>query len=851
MRTLLRRLHYLLNRARFDRELADDLEFHREMAARHGNIPLGNPLRLREESRDAWGWTWIDRLGQDLRYAARVLRRSWAFTLAAVLMLAVGTGANVAVFGFFNLVVLRPLDVREPDSLLRFHRRGLDRYAFAVPYPEAAFFRQHARTLSAVIAVHKASVSIDGEEKPVDASFVTPDFFDELGGASSVGRPLDPARDGPAGADPVVVLGHGFWQRRFGGDPSIVGRTLEVNGKPATIVGVAAREFGGVGSGVGELAIWAPIAQQPYFVSGSTLLTDLSAEGPGVSLWGRIREGSSATAAEDELAALAAELRRQHPADIWEHERLPSEPGGYVSSMIAGNRRGTGAEARDPVYQILALVSALTLMILAVACGNLGSMLLARGVARQREIAIRVAVGVSRARLVRQMLTESLLLALLGAGGGLVLGAFVLRGLLVASGAPAWLDPTPDWRVAAFALSIGVLSAVLFGLTPALKIGREQQGARRARHVLIGAQVAASCVLLIVAGLLGRALGTATSSSPGFDAARAMTVSPGLTSHGYTPSRSRAYLETLGDRVRAIGGVVSVALALSPPLGRVTITAGADFDERRVDFRVNHVSAGFFSTMGIPILRGRDLRPDERHVVVLSEMMARQAWPGEDPLGKTLVLGDPFTVVGIAGNVRAARFGEPENGQAYFPIEDGHWSSMSVLVRTSGAPGGLARAVTLTASGIDPGVRPRVDVMSRAFEDDLQGAEYSALAVSALGGIAQLLACFGIVGVVSYAVSQRTREIGIRVALGARPASVLAIVLRHLSLPVAAGLAAGVTAAALLSQALRGRLYGVSHLDVTAYAGAVALFVVTAALAAAIPAQRALRVDPLEALRHE
>ena len=195
MRTLLRRLHYLLHRDRFDRELADDLEFHREMSARVGHIPLGNPLRLREESRDAWGWTWIDRLGQDLRYAGRVLRRSWAFTLAAVLMLAVGTGANVAVFGFFNLVVLRPLDVREPGSLLRFHRRGLDRYAFAVPYPEAAFFRQHARTLSALIAVHPTRVSIGGDETPIDAGFVTPNFFEELGGASSLGRPLDPARD--------------------------------------------------------------------------------------------------------------------------------------------------------------------------------------------------------------------------------------------------------------------------------------------------------------------------------------------------------------------------------------------------------------------------------------------------------------------------------------------------------------------------------------------------------------------------------------------------------------------------------------------------------------------------------
>jgi predicted permease len=423
--------------------------------------------------------------------------------------------------------------------------------------------------------------------------------------------------------------------------------------------------------------------------------------------------------------------------------------------------------------------------------------------------------------------------------------------LLRSTGAPAWLDASPDWRVAAFALAMGALSAILFGLAPALQIGRQQHGARAARHLLIGAQIAASCVLLIVAGLLGRALGTLTSTSPGFDVARTMIVSPALRSNGYTPSRARAYFETLGARLRAIGGTESVALALSPPLGRVTITAGAEVDGHHVDLRVNHVSAGFFETMSIPILRGRALRPDERHVVVISESMARQAWPGEDPLGKTLVLGDRFTVVGISSNVRVARFGEPENSQVYFPIENEHWPAMSMLVRTAGAPADLARAVTVAASAIDPDVHPRLDAMSRAFEDSLRGAQYSALAVTALGGIAQLLACLGIVGVVSYTVSQRTREIGIRMALGARPASVLAIVLRHLSWPVGLGLVVGVTAAAALSQVLRGRLYGVSHLDAAAYAGAIGLFIVTTAIAAAIPAQRALRVDPLRALRHE
>ncbi len=851
MGTFLRRLHYLLNRRRLDRELAGDLEFHREMSARQGNMPVGNALRLREEARDEWGWTWIDRFGQDLRYAARVLRRAPAFTLGAILMLAIGIGVNVAVFGFFNLMVLRPINVREPDSLLRFHRRGINQYAFAVPYPEADFFRRHSRTLAAVIAVNKTSVSIEGDDKPLEASFVTANFFSELGGASSVGRTLDPVRDEAAGSDPVVVLGHEFWMGHFGGDPSAVGSTLRINGKAATVVGVAAKHFGGVGSGTFEPAFWAPITQQPYFVNGSRLLTDLAVESPGVSLWGRVRAGGSAKAAEEELASLAAELRRQYPGEIWERERLPSEPGGYITSMITGNRRGTGAEQRDPVYPVFGLAAALTLLILAVACGNVGSMLLALGVSRQREIAIRVAIGAGTGRLIRQLFTESLLLAVAGSGAGLVLGAVVLRGLLAVSGAPAWMDPAPDWRVAGFSLAAGFASAIAFGLTPALQIGRQRNRAQTARQILIGAQVAASCVLLIVAGLLARALNHVTGNSPGFEIAQVVTISPGLAGNGYTPARSRAYLEALEARLRGMGGVQSVALALSPPLGHVTITAGTEINGHQVNFQMNHVSSGFFETMKIPILRGRALRPGERHVMVVSESMARQGWPGEDAAGKTLEFGDPFTVVGIAGNVRVTKFAESDTVQAYFPIEDENWPSLAMLVRTGGSPKSLAGEVMNASRGLDANLFPSVDLMSSAYRASLQGAEYSTLAVSALGLIAQLLACFGIIGVVSYAVSQRTKEIGIRMALGARPAGVLAVVLRNLSLPVGVGLVAGVSAAAGLSQVLRGRLWGLSNLDPAAYAGAVAVFLVTAAIAAALPAQRALRIDPLRALRHE
>jgi predicted permease len=427
----------------------------------------------------------------------------------------------------------------------------------------------------------------------------------------------------------------------------------------------------------------------------------------------------------------------------------------------------------------------------------------------------------------------------------------VLRILLAAAGAPAWMHPTPDWRVAAFSLAMGFGAAVLFGLTPALQVGRQRYRAQIARRILIGAQVSASCVLLIVTGLLVHALDRAAFSSPGFEYERVISISPGLSDSGYTPARAQEYFETLKERLRAISGVQSVSLALSPPLGQVTITVGTEINGHHVVFQRNDVSPGFFETMSIPLLRGRDLRPNERHVVVISEAMARQVWPEGDPLGKNFVLGDSFTVVGVAGSVRSLKFGESDTVQAYFPIEAANWPSLAVLVKTAGAPNDLARNAIAVARELDSKTRPSVESLAHAFQTNLQHAQHSTLAVSVLGMVAQFLACFGIVGVVSYAISQRTKEIGIRMALGARPVQILSVVLCQLAFPVGSGLIAGVAAAAALSQLLRGRLYGLSNLDPGAYMGAIGVFVVTATIAAAIPAQRALRIDPLRALHHE
>jgi predicted permease len=837
MNQFFRRIRYLLNRRRLDRELAGDMEFHREMAAStgagHGHF--GNALLLREQARDAWGWTWIDRLAQDLRYAARMLRKSPGFTAAAILMLALGIGVNVAAFGVFDLLFLRPLPVRDPGTLLKFARSAPQDYADNFAYPEVAFYREHAKTLSAVFASDGAKVTINGDERQGNASFVTANFFSGLGATAKLGRLLDPARDEASGARPAVVLGQAFWQLYCGADPSIVGKTIRINDAPATVVGVASREFSGLGRDTPDL--WAPITQQPYFVKNSRL-ADFSETGLSVPMWGRLQPGLTPKAAEEELKSLAAELHGKHPKDVWEKESLPSEPGGYANTI------------RREMVPVFALVGALGFLILSAACGSLGSLLLARGVARQREIAIRVAVGAGRARLIRQLFTESLVLALLGSVAGLVLGCVAARFLMVWTEAPPWLDPAPDRRVVAFAIGMGFAAAILFGLTPAWQSSRPRPRGTVTRQFLIGAQVAASCVLLIVAGLLVRAMDQAMYADPGFDYRHVISVDPAL--RGYTPAAARAYFTALEARLRGVPGIASVALVSNPPLGNRWTVSQTEIAGRAVNVHINHIDPAFLRTMNIPLLLGRNLVPGDTRAIIVSESLARLRWPAENPVGQTFRLGDEdLAVAGVSGSARLVSPEDSDAVEVYRLAQTDLLPSMVAMVRTSAAPEGLVRVVASTAKSIDPRLVPEVQLMKSAFRETLRTAQSSALAVSLLGLIALLLAGGGIVGLVGYAVSQRTKEIGIRMALGARPAHVLSVVLRQFSLPVAAGMIVGVGGAAALSKVLRSLLYGIGNLDAIAYVGAIAAFGVTVAVAALLPARRALHVDPMRALRHE
>ncbi len=686
MKQLYRRLYYLLNRSRFDRELADDMEFHREMAARNGNeSSFGNPLKLREESRDAWGWTWIDRLGQDLRYAARTLRKSPGFTLAAVAMLAIGIGVNIAAFGFFNLLVLKPLPIQDPQTLVRIQRSAPGNFATHLPYPEMAFFREHARSLASVIAINDSDLTTDGEARRLKAQFVTGNFFDELGASLLLGRTLNDDRT----TEPVVVLSQQFWQRHFGADRSVVGKTIRLNGKPIVITGVASEKFSGLSMGSPDL--WAPIVHQPYFVDGSHLLTDFS--GSGVRMFGRLRPGVTPKTTEDELKQLAADLRHQHPNDIWENEAPLARPTVHAKDLSGKSTRSTSEDTsdRDKMYVIVALVGSFVFLILAVACGNLGSLLLARGVAREREIEIRMAIGAGRARLIRQLFTESLLPALLGSAAGLLVGSVVLHILMRMTDAPVWLDLTPDWRVFVFAVAIGFVAAILFGLTPALQLVRQRHRATATRQFLIGAQVAGSCVLLIVAGLFVRALDRAMSAHPGFEYQQVVSISPGLASHGYSPEVARTYMDTLRNHLLGLPGIKSVSLVTVPPLGNAVETIGTEIAGHPVSIHLNRVDSQFFETMTIPLLRGRALQPGDTNAVVIGESLARLRWPNEDALGKQFSTdnGAGNLVVGVAGTARQVRRQDAGGVEAYYLADAASLPNTTMLVKTSGPPEGL------------------------------------------------------------------------------------------------------------------------------------------------------------------
>ena len=755
--------------------------------------------------------------------------------MTAIVVLALGIGVSTLAFSLYNIAALQYLPLRDPATVVRIQRRSPGNITPGLPYASIAYYRENAKSLSAVMATMRAApMVLNLDEQRFNATFVSSNYFSELGGYGATGRLFDAARDDAASA-PVCVLSFRLWQRQFEGDPSIVGKVIHLGGKPATIIGVASEAFASLGTDNPD--IWLPLLQHSYFVEGSKPLTDPKFDGL-IGMWGRLAPGVSRSSAEQELLSLTDQLRKIYPAVIWDDEYFVITPGAHFLSLEGG----------PPV---LALVGLLVFLILAIACANLGGLLLARGAGREREVQLRFDLGARKLRVFRQLLTENLLLGLLGSIAALPFSYGVLRLVLVYSSAPAWMSALPDWRVFLFASAMGVFAALLFGLLPTLQMVRRKRNRSLWHQCVVCAQVGGSCVLLILAGLLVRATLHTLYSDPGFGYEQVLSIDPKMNEHGFVPAQAGAYLNQLRSRLGAVPGVSLVSLARIPPLVNTMVSfTSIDVGNRRILIYPNWVSPEFFQTMQIPLLRGRTFRNGEKNSVLISESLARGRWPNLDPIGKRWEKSNDV-VIGVVGNTRAMEFNNTDATEIYYPPAADDFAEMSVLVRAVGDPNTLTPAIKAIASSIDAGLYPTITPLKAGFRKNVSQVEQIAAIISLLGSIAMFLAVVGLLGLVSYAVSQRTKEIAIRLALGANRIEILATVLRRFAWPVLIGLIVGVAATATLSQVLRRGLYGISGLDPISYVSAITILIAILAAAAWLPIRRAFQLEIARTLHFE
>jgi predicted permease len=630
MGELWRRLWFLLNRSRFERELREEMEAHRAMKGPDG-APFGNILRLRDEAVDAWGWRWLERLLQDLRFACRLLWRAPAFTVTAVVVLSLGVGVNLAAFQMFDRLALTMRPVRDPQTLMRLYRRSPRSTTTTFSYPAFDFYRQQQSRVSGAMAHLRTSVAIgDDEGRRVDAKFVTGNYFVEMGASPLAGRLLDPT-DERGDAPPVAVVSEHLWRSVLAADAAAVGRPLRVNGQSFLIVGVVSRLF--VGLDEHSPSIWVPLTQHRAAFPGSTLLTDWTAG--AVEFYGRIPADAPIAAVEADLRATIDALRSQRPDQVWDEEWLEIREAGRLVSL-------------DEAAPAFALIGALVGLVLVAACMNLGLLVLARTLVRDREFAVRLSVGATRARLARQLLTEHLLLGLLGAAAGCLVAMPAAAAVFRLAGSSPALGPEFNLRTAVVATALAVLSSIVFGFAPVWQTLRPVSERRlRMRSVLLAAQVTTAMALLALSGLLVRGVTRIVRVPLGFEYQQTLVADPDLASHGVSAA-AEDYWRRVDARLRQQPGIRNLALTSLPPLGdRVTVNR-----ERTVFY---DVTPSYFDTLGISLVRGRIFTADERGVVVVSEGLARRRWPDEDPLGKTY---DGDTIVGVVSNARTVRLRE-------------------------------------------------------------------------------------------------------------------------------------------------------------------------------------------------
>jgi predicted permease len=812
---------------------------------------------------------------QDLRFALRQFAKSPGFTFAAVLTLALGLGANIAIFSIVNGIILRPLPAQEPQQIvvLAAEQRDAPLGVYYLSYPELIDFRHQSDAFSDLFAygVSLEGMSADNKADHFLASHVTGNYFSALGVKPLIGRLFLPGEGETPGSEALVVLGYSYWQKRFGGSANVIGRQVLIDGNPATVIGVTPKPFHGTSFGLdmdGYLPLSMAASTDPEMWSGrkDRRWVVLGRRKPGVSL---AQARSSARLVADRLA-----------------EQYPATDKGISVDVIAERLSRPLPLPNNLVAIIAGLFLFLAVVVLLLACVNVASILLVRATVRESEMAIRAALGASRARLIGQMLSESVLLALLGAAAGVALGIRASRwisDLRLTSTIPTSVDFGLDWRVMAYALMAALFAAAAVGLWPALRVARSNlsQAIResgrsgsggvaryRVRNILVAGQMAGSLMLLIIAGLFVRSLESAQHMYLGFEPDHMLNLIVDPHEVGFDEARTTNFYRELKDRVRALPGVQSAALAYSIPMGNYAEAGGVSIEghptpagEQPPVIMFNAVDPDYFRTLKIPLLRGRGfLASDDEHapqVAVVNKTMAERFWPNEDPIGKRFTTDESkgiWQVVGIAQDGKYGVLAEDQQPYFYLPLGQHFLSLRALEIRTSIAPESLMLEIQREIKNLDP----ELPILSiRTMSDSLSGANgfmifrIGALLASSIGCMGLTLAVVGVYGVVAFAASQRTREIGIRMALGANRMQMLKLVLRQGVRIVLAGAAVGLCVTFAISRAIADLLVGVSATDPFTFIGATVLLVVVALYGCYVPARRAMNVDPMVALRYE
>jgi macrolide transport system ATP-binding/permease protein len=889
IRELFSRLFAPFRKAALDQELDKDLHEHLEMlvgeyrergmneqeARRAARIRFGGIEQIKEMHREQRGLQSLETLSQDVRYAVRQMRRTPGFALVAVLTTALAIGMNAGIFSVLNALAFHPVAVRGGERLVSvypiFQGRKIRHTSGSIhmfSYAEYKAYRDENHVFSSLAGyVPFVDAAVSGElATDVSGSLATCNYFDVLNQHPVLGRGFVDGDCEIAGGTPVVVLSNDFWRGHFAADRDVLASTISLNHTVFRIVGVAPPGF--VGTEIAPSAFWAPITMQVALMPGRAFLDnpDLS----WIAVLGGPKPGITLDQVRADLNVITNRLDAQHP--------------GTMKVMVREATLFNRPEERAFVLNVGVVLLIAVTMVLLIACANVANFLLARAAGRRRELAVRLALGASRGRLVRQLLTESVLLSLIGGALGMLISFATFGSLVrfVIEHLPAGLPPmaltlSPDARVLSYCFFVTLITGVVFGSAPALRSSRaevsvdlkatgggEALRARRGellRNVFVSVQVAVCMILLLVAGLLLHGLYEAQTIEPGFERKGISAVTLHLEQQGYGKPQAEALHHRIKDALSALPGVDSMAETESIPLGNEHFGTLAHLPTNAQDQPVsyNRVSPNFFSMLGIPILRGRTFTRTEvqtdSHVVIVSEELARRLWPGADPVGKTLqLLGEgtlPKEVIGVVKDTQVDHLGESHPRFLYMPIDGRVGASKQFLVHSTldeaAALQGMRRTIRILDPNLSFSVVPLEDNL-----DAFRALSRIVVAVAGLlGGLALILTTIGVFGLVAYSVSQRTREIGIRMALGADSQGVVRMIVRQALLPVVLGAVVGIASCAAVSRVFSSLLFGVSPFDSISFVGVPLFLLGVATIASYIPARRGTRVDPLLALRYE